>query len=102
MTPTLQPPATDAEGFLLDPHAWIEALADEVARANGIAPLTPRHWVVLHFMRERWLATGSSPTVRAIGQSSGVSIKELYQLFPKGPAKLAAKVAGVPKPHGCV
>lgn len=102
MTSSLHAPATDAEGFLLDPHAWTEALALEVAHASGLAELTSRHWVVLHFMRERWLATGSSPTVRAIGQSSGVSIKELYQLFPKGPAKLAARIAGVPKPHGCV
>lgn len=102
MIATLLAPATDAEGFLRDPHAWTEELAHEVARTHGIAELTPRHWVVLHFMRERWLATGTSPSVHAIGKSSGVSIKELYQLFPKGPAKLAARIAGVPKPHGCV
>ena len=45
---------------------------------------------------------GTGPTVRVLGKTSGVSIKELYQLFPKGPAKVAAKIAGIPKPRGCI
>ena len=53
-------------------------------------------------MREAYLATGAAPTIRALGKASGVPIKELYQLFPKGPAKLAAKIAGIPKPRGCI
>jgi tRNA 2-thiouridine synthesizing protein E len=53
-------------------------------------------------MRERYLATGSAPSIRALGKESGVPIKELYQLFPKGPAKLAAKIGGIPKPKGCI
>jgi dissimilatory sulfite reductase related protein len=92
----------DPEGFLRDPKQWTPELASEIARDNGIGELTARHWQVVSFMRSTFLETGSAPTIRSLGQTSGVPIKELYQLFPKGPAKLAAKVAGIPKPRGCI
>jgi TusE/DsrC/DsvC family sulfur relay protein len=95
-------PATDAEGFLADPGDWTEELGGEIARENGIPELTERHWLVVRFMRERFLATGAAPSIRSLGKESGVPIKELYQLFPKGPAKLAAKIGGIPKPKGCI
>jgi TusE/DsrC/DsvC family sulfur relay protein len=94
--------ARDPEGFLADPADWSRELADEIARENGIAELTPRHWQVVEFMRDRFLTTGTAPTIRSLGKESGVPVKELYQLFPKGPAKLAAKIAGIPKPRGCI
>ncbi|HSL65056.1 MAG TPA: TusE/DsrC/DsvC family sulfur relay protein [Gaiellaceae bacterium] len=100
MTTTLY--ETDAEGFLADPHAWTEEIGEEIAAANGIPELTERHWQVVRFMRERYLTTGTAPTIRALGKESGVPVKELYALFPKGPAKLAAKIGGIPKPHGCI
>jgi tRNA 2-thiouridine synthesizing protein E len=93
---------TDAEGFLTDPGAWTEALAAEIAAANGVSELTDRHWLVVRFMRDRYLATGTAPSIRALGKESGVPVKELYELFPKGPAKLAAKIGGIPKPRGCI
>ncbi|HZR93414.1 MAG TPA: TusE/DsrC/DsvC family sulfur relay protein [Gaiellaceae bacterium] len=92
----------DAEGFLTDPAQWDEPLAEAIARECGIPELTPRHWQVVRFMRERYLATGTAPTIRSLGKESGVPVKELYELFPKGPAKLAAKIGGIPKPHGCI
>jgi dissimilatory sulfite reductase related protein len=92
----------DAEGFLTDVEQWNMELAAEIARANGIPELTERHWQVIEFMRERFLKTGSAPSIRSLGKESGVPVKELYQLFPKGPAKLAAKIGGIPKPHGCI
>jgi dissimilatory sulfite reductase related protein len=92
----------DAEGFLTRPEQWTEELAAEIAHANGIEHLTDRHWLVVRFMRERYLTTGAAPTVRSLGKESGVPIKELYELFPKGPAKLAAKIGGIPKPKGCI
>jgi tRNA 2-thiouridine synthesizing protein E len=92
----------DAEGFLTEPIQWTEAIADEIARENGIPELTDRHWLVVRFMRERYLATGSAPSIRSLGKESGVPVKELYELFPKGPAKLAAKIGGIPKPKGCI
>jgi TusE/DsrC/DsvC family sulfur relay protein len=94
--------ATDGEGFLASPTDWTDGIAAEIAAENGIDMLTERHWKVVRFMRERFLATGSAPTIRTLGKDSGVPIKELYQLFPKGPAKLAAKIGGIPKPHGCI
>jgi tRNA 2-thiouridine synthesizing protein E len=92
----------DPEGFLRDPQQWTPELASDIARENGIDELSDRHWQVVSFMRSIYLETGSAPTIRSLGKTSGVPIKELYQLFPKGPAKLAAKVAGIPKPRGCI
>jgi tRNA 2-thiouridine synthesizing protein E len=94
--------SVDAEGFLTDPSSWSEGLAEQIAAANGIPELTPRHWQVVRFMRDRYLSTGTAPSIRSLGKESGVPVKELYQLFPKGPAKLAAKIGGIPKPHGCI
>ena len=92
----------DAEGFFVKPEQWTPEMADEIARASDLEPLTDRHWLVIDFMRKTYLETGSAPTIRTLGKASGVPIKELYRLFPKGPAKLAAKVAGIPKPRGCI
>ena len=92
----------DAEGFFVHPEQWTEEMAPEIARAEGIDPLTDAHWQVIRFMRTEFFDKGTGPTVRVLGKTSGVSVKELYQLFPKGPAKVAAKIAGIPKPRGCI
>ncbi len=92
----------DAEGFLTNPEQWNEQIAHEIAADNGVAELTDRHWLVVRFMRDRYLQTGNAPSIRALGKESGVPVKELYELFPKGPAKLAAKIGGIPKPKGCI
>ena len=92
----------DGEGFLVDASQWNDEIAVEIAVANGIPVLTDRHWQVVRFMRDAYLATGAAPSIRTLGKESGVPVKELYQLFPKGPAKLAAKVGGIPKPRGCI
>jgi tRNA 2-thiouridine synthesizing protein E len=90
------------EGFFENPDQWNRDIAVELAREEGIDPLTDRHWQVIDFMRQEYFEKGTGPTVRMLGKTSGVSVKELYQLFPKGPAKIAAKVAGIPKPRGCI
>jgi tRNA 2-thiouridine synthesizing protein E len=92
----------DAEGFLQKPEQWTEDLGVEIAREMGIDPLTDQHWQVIRFMRDRYLQTGQAPSIRTLGKESGVTTKELYRLFPKGPAKLAARIGGIPKPHGCI
>ena len=105
MTMTLiadSPVDVDAEGFLTRPEQWNETIAEAIARESGISELTDRHWLVVRFMRERYLETGTAPSIRALGKESGVPVKELYQLFPKGPAKLAARIGGIPKPKGCI
>jgi TusE/DsrC/DsvC family sulfur relay protein len=102
MTASTVPVERDGEGFLVHPEQWAEPMADEIAHENGIPQLTDRHWQVIRFMRNAYLEHGSAPSIRTLGKASGVPIKELYQLFPKGPAKLAAKIAGIPKPRGCI
>jgi TusE/DsrC/DsvC family sulfur relay protein len=97
-----KPVDVDGEGFLTDPGQWTEEIGEQIAHEAGIPELTDRHWLVVRFMRERYLATGTAPTIRSLGKESGVPVKELYALFPKGPAKLAAKVGGIPKPKGCI
>ena len=92
----------DDEGFLKDPEQWNREVAADMARTNGIGALTDRHWQVIDFMRDTYLRDGAAPSIRTLGKASGVPIKELYQLFPKGPAKLAAKIGGIPKPRGCI
>lgn len=92
----------NAEGFFENPDQWTQEIAVELARAEGIAEMSDRHWHVVRFMREEYFAKGTGPTVRMLGKTSGVSVKELYELFPKGPAKIAARIAGIPKPKGCI
>jgi dissimilatory sulfite reductase related protein len=94
--------ALNDEGFFMDPDQWTPEIAVELAKAEGIGALTDAHWQVIDFMRTEYFAKGSGPTVRVLGKTSGVSVKELYQLFPKGPAKMAARIAGIPKPKGCI
>ena len=105
MTMTLiadAPVDVDTEGFMTNPDQWNETIAEAIAREHGIPELTDRHWLVVRFMRERYLSTGTAPSIRALGKESGVAVKELYTLFPKGPAKLAARIGGIPKPKGCI
>ena len=90
------------EGFFTDPDQWTESMAPEIAKSVGVDELTEGHWQVIKYMRAEYYEKGTGPTVRAMGKTSGVSVKELYLLFPKGPAKLAAKIAGIPKPRGCI
>jgi TusE/DsrC/DsvC family sulfur relay protein len=102
MTPTAAPVELNEEGFFVHPEQWTEDMVPDLARREGIDPLTERHRQVIRFMRSAFLAKGTGPTVRVLGKESGVSIKELYELFPKGPAKIAARIAGIPKPRGCI
>ena len=90
------------EGFLTDSNQWTPEIAEEVAREVGIGNLSELHWKVITFCREDAAKQGQPPGLRRISKLSGVNMKELYQLFPKGPGKLAAKVSGLPKPQGCI
>jgi tRNA 2-thiouridine synthesizing protein E len=93
---------TNDEGFFQDPLQWNEEMVPELAMREGIAAVSARHWQVIRFMRDEYLSNGTGPSVRVLGKASGVPIKELYELFPGGPAKVAARIAGIPKPRGCI
>jgi tRNA 2-thiouridine synthesizing protein E len=90
------------EGFMTDPSEWNKEVAVEIAKEEGIAELTPAHWKVIDFCRQTAKTTGKAPTLRTITANAGVPTKELFTLFPKGPAKKVAKIAGLGKPEGCV
>ncbi|MFI5167619.1 MAG: TusE/DsrC/DsvC family sulfur relay protein [Thermoanaerobaculales bacterium] len=91
------------EGFLVDPSVWNEDLALLLAKhEEGLEALSEEHWSVIRFIRQHYLEQGSAPMVRAICKTVGVPLKTIYELFPSGPAKGACKLAGLPKPDGCV
>jgi len=92
----------DGDGFMVDSSKWTPEIAEVLAEGAGVGPLTERHWKVITFCREDAAQVGQPPGLRRISKLSGVGTKELYQLFPKGPGKLAAKIAGLPKPKGCI
>jgi tRNA 2-thiouridine synthesizing protein E len=92
----------DADGNLANRNDWSEDLARELAAEDGIPELTPQHWAVINFMRSVFEKEGDAPSIRRLTKESGVDTKTLYALFPKGPAKRAAKIAGLPKPKGCI
>ena len=94
--------AIDADGNLANRNEWNEEVASEIAAIEGIPELTQQHWAVINFMRAVFEKEGDSPSIRRLTKESGVDTKTLYQLFPKGPAKKAARIAGLPKPKGCI
>jgi tRNA 2-thiouridine synthesizing protein E len=91
----------DDEGFMVDASAWTEEIGRAIADALEV-DLTDRHWQVINFSRSDFEANGEPPTLRRITQQTEVNMKEMYQLFPDGPAKLAANIAGLQKPTGCI
>ena len=90
------------EGFMSQPSEWTREIGMEIAKEEGIAELSPAHWKVIEFCRDDAKATGKAPTLRRITSASGVSTKDLFALFPKGPAKKVARISGLGKPEGCV
>lgn len=91
------------EGFMARPAEWSKDAAVVLARAEeGIENLTGEHWAVIDFIRSHYLDKGMAPMVRKMCQATGFPLKRIYELFPSGPAKGACKVAGLPKPDGCV
>jgi TusE/DsrC/DsvC family sulfur relay protein len=92
----------DEEGFMSNPDDWNNDIGQTLALDIGIDPLTERHWKVIDFCRADYAAKGEAPGLRRISQQAEVPTKELYKLFPKGPAKKVAYVSGLGKPTGCI
>ena len=90
------------EGFMTNPSEWTKDIAVEIAKEEGLAELTPAHWQIIDFCRKSAATSGKAPTLRQITSGTGVSTKELFALYPKGPAKKVAKISGLGKPEGCV
>ena len=92
----------DDDNFMTDYTQWDEDIARALAVEDGIAELTDRHFAVIQFMRKEFEEKGSGPSIRRLTKESGVPTKELYSLFPGGPAKKSARIAGIKKPQGCI
>lgn len=91
------------DGFMLNPDEWTEKVALTLAREEeGLDELTEDHWRVIHYIRSYFLDKKLAPMVRKVCKNSGFSLKYIFELFPSGPAKGACKIAGLPKPDGCV
>lgn len=92
----------DGDGFLTNPAIWNEEVAALFAKADGITEMTDNHWAVVRIIRANFEEKGNAPMVRTICKETGLKLKDIYELFPLGPARGACRIAGLPKPDGCV
>ena len=92
----------DEDGFIQDPDMWDEEVAKALAETEGVTDMTEDHWKLVQYLRDYYLKNGIAPMVRKLCKETGFKLKYVYKLFPSGPAKGACKVAGLPKPTGCV
>ena len=93
----------DEDGFLADPSLWDEDLARFIAEhEEGITDLMPDHWKVIYYLNRYYQEFGVAPMIRLLCKETDFRLKYIYELFPSGPARGACKIAGLPKPTGCV
>ncbi len=92
----------DEDGFLQDPSIWNAEVAKDFAGLEEIKDLTDDHWKVINYLRNYYLEFGIAPMIRKLCKETGFKLNQIYDLFPSGPAKGACKLAGLPKPTGCV
>ena len=92
----------DEDGFIQQPECWNEALAAALATIEDVPELTEDHWKVVNYLRDYYKQFGIAPMIRKLCKDTGFQLKYIYELFPSGPAKGACKIAGLPKPTGCV
>lgn len=93
----------DEDGFIQEPEKWSEAVAEDLGKDEAsLQPMTEDHWKLVNYIRGYYLQFDVAPPVRMVCKKSGFDLKTVYDLFPKGPAAGVCKVAGLPKPTGCV
>ena len=92
----------DEDGFMQDPDVWNKEVAAALATTEGVDALGEDHWKVVEYLRNYYIQFGVAPMIRKLCKETGYDLKRIYALFPSGPAKGACKVAGLPKPTGCV
>ena len=92
----------DEDGFIQEPDCWDKAVAMAIAKTEEVSELTEDHWKVINYLRDYYQQFGIAPMIRKLCKETGFQLKYIYELFPSGPAKGACKIAGLPKPTGCV
>lgn len=92
----------DGDGFLSTPEIWNEEIARLFAKYDGMGEMNEKHWAIVRFIRQNYEEKGNAPMIKSICKETGVKLREIFELFPLGPARGACRVAGLPKPDGCV
>ena len=92
----------DEDGFIQEPEKWDDAVAEDIAKTEDASPMGEEHWKLVRYLRDYYIKYEIAPPVRMVVKQTGLDLKKIYALFPSGPAKGACKVAGLPKPTGCV
>ncbi len=92
----------DEDGFIQDPTQWDEKVAEALAKTEGVEEMTEEHWKLVRYLNDYYHKYGVAPMIRKLCKETGFKLNKVYELFPSGPAKGACKVAGLPKPTGCV
>ncbi|MCD4729703.1 MAG: TusE/DsrC/DsvC family sulfur relay protein [Bacteroidales bacterium] len=92
----------DGDGFLSNPEEWNKDVATLFAKFDGIEEMNEKHWAVVNIIRQNFEEKGNAPMIRTICKETGLRLREIYELFPLGPTRGACRVAGLPKPDGCV
>jgi dissimilatory sulfite reductase related protein len=92
----------DEDGFIQEPDLWDQNVAIDLAKTEGVQELSEKHWKLVNYIRDYYQKFGIAPMVRKLCKECDLKLKEIYEMFPSGPAKGACKVAGLPKPTGCV
>jgi tRNA 2-thiouridine synthesizing protein E len=92
----------DEDGFIQEPQKWNKEVAEDIAKTENAYPMTEEHWKLVNYLRDYYLKFEIAPPIRMVVKQTGLDLKKIYVLFPGGPAKGACKVAGLPKPTGCV
>ena len=101
MTNVLDTIERDGEGYLTDPNSWTKDVAEAIASELDVA-MSDAAWKAIEFPRAEFEESGEPPTLRRITKGSGIPTKDIYRIFPKGPASKIAKIAGLGKPTGCI
>ena len=92
----------DEDGFIQEPEKWNNEVAEDLAKTEDAYPMGEDHWKLVNYLRNYFLEYDIAPPIRMLCKETGFNLKYVYELFPGGPAKGACKVAGLPKPTGCV
>ena len=92
----------DEDGFIQEPDKWTEKMAEDIAKTEEAYPMSDEHWKLVNYLRNYYIEFEIAPPIRKLVKETELSLKHIYELFPGGPAKGACKVAGLPKPTGCL
>ena len=92
----------DEDGFIQDPEQWSKEMAEDLAKTEEASPMSEEAWKVVNYIRDYYLKFEIAPPIRKLTKETGFDLKHVYEMFPSGPAKGACKIAGLPKPTGCL